>query len=286
MRKVMFGIFLGFVVLSQVGFANSFETNISPSLAEGEQMSESPATNGESAESRNDEATNQNEILLDSSLSAKAQNDKVTESHNDDSDKIVESSLNRNAFFAGIELGYTRFEYKESGVIGTNALLSPSTNSAFNAGILAGYRYFFNDSVGIRGYANLNYIYDKANGFGELKLLNLGINADFLLNFYASQRVDFGVFFGLGFGGDIFSGDGLKRVRESIGEHSANLSSPNISVNLGIQSVILNKIGIEFVAKIPLLSHYFLNAGDGKLDSQIRKLSQNYSLNGRVVWQF
>ena len=231
----------------------------------GEQKGESHAMEGESVESYN----------VDS--------DKVAKSNNP---KIAESTLNRNAFFAGIELGYMRFEYKESGTIGTNALLNPSSNGAFNAGILAGYRYFFNDSVGIRGYANLNYVYDKANGFGELKMLNVGINADFLLNFYASQSVDFGAIVGLGFGGDIFDGDGLKRVRESIGEHSANLSSPNVSINLGLQIVAINKIGVEFVAKIPLLSHYFLNAGDGKLDSQIRKLSQNYSLNGRVVWHF
>lgn len=205
------------------------------------------------------------------------------ESHNP---KVPESTLNRNAFFAGIELGYMRFDYAESGKIGANALLNPSSNGAFNAGIIAGYRYFFNDSVGIRGYANLNYNYDKANGFGELKMLNVGINADFLLNFYASQSVDFGAIVGIGFGGDIFDGDGLKRVRETIGEHSANLSSPNVSINLGFQIVAINKIGVEFVAKIPLLAHYFLNAGDGKLDSQTRKLSQNYLINARVVWHF
>lgn len=208
------------------------------------------------------------------------------DSRNDKVGKSAESTLNRNAFFVGIELGYMRFDYAESGKIGANALLNPSSNGAFNAGIIAGYRYFFNDSVGIRGYANLNYNYDKANGFGELKMLNLGVNADFLLNFYASQNFDFGAIFGLGFGGDIFDGDGLKRVRETIGEHSANLSSPNVSVNLGIQIVAINKIGVEFVAKIPLLAHYFLNAGDGKLDSQSRKLSQNYLLNARVVWHF
>ncbi|MGX2982940.1 outer membrane beta-barrel protein [Helicobacter sp. 23-1045] len=234
---------------------------------------------------------------LDSSLVSLAQNDGEGESHNgksgesvesrnNDSGKSPESALNRNAFFAGIELGYMRFDYAESGKIGTNALLNPSSNDAFNAGIIAGYRYFFNDSVGIRGYANLNYNYDKANGFGELKMLNVGINADFLLNFYASQSVDFGAIVGLGFGGDIFDGDGLKRVRETIDEHSANLSSPNVSINLGFQIVAINKIGVEFVAKIPLLAHYFLNAGDGKLDSQTRKLSQNYSLNGRIIYHF
>ena len=242
------------------------EQNATPHAREGESMALSSAREGECVDCH------------ESTQSVNSRNDKKGES--------AESTLNRNAFFAGIELGYMRFDYAESGKIGANALLNPSSNGAFNAGIIAGYRYFFNDSVGIRGYANLNYIYDKANDFGELKMLNLGVNADFLLNFYASQSIDFGAIVGLGFGGDIFDGDGLKRVRESIGEHSANLSSPNVSVNLGIQIVAINKIGIEFVAKIPLLAHYFLNAGDGKLDSQSRKLSQNYLINARVVWHF
>ncbi|MGX3010628.1 outer membrane beta-barrel protein [Helicobacter sp. 23-1044] len=241
---------------------------LAPSAREGEQKGESLAMEGESSEA----------IHTTPSLRGIENAEAIQ--------KSPESSINRNAFFAGIELGYMRFDYAESGVIGTNALLNPSSNGAFNAGIIAGYRYFFNDSVGIRGYANLNYNYDKANGFGELKMLNVGINADFLLNFYASQSVDFGAIVGLGFGGDIFDGDGLKRVRETIGEHSANLSSPNVSINLGFQIVAINKIGVEFVAKIPLLAHCFLNAGDGKLDSQTRKLSQNYSLNGRIIYHF
>ena len=246
---------------------------LAPSAREGESMALSSAREGKCVDCHD-------------SAFAESRNDKISESVESHNPKVPESTLNRNAFFAGIELGYMRFDYAESGKIGANALLNPSSNGAFNAGIIAGYRYFFNDSVGIRGYANLNYNYGKANGFGELKMLNVGINADFLLNFYASQSVDFGAIVGLGFGGDIFDGDGLKRVRESIGEHSANLSSPNVSVNLGIQIVAINKIGVEFVAKIPLLAHYFLNAGDGKLNSITRQLSQNYSLNARVVWQF
>ena len=294
MRKVIFGIILAFVALSflhgEVG-----ETESSPSLAEGDKGGGyKNAKDFKNAEFNGNDSTHplapsarEGECVdCHDSAFAESRNDKISESVESHNPKIPESTLNRNAFFAGVELGYMRFDYAESGKIGANALLNPSSNGAFNAGIIAGYRYFFNDSVGIRGYANLNYIYDKANGFGELKMLNVGINADFLLNFYASQSVDFGAIVGLGFGGDIFDGDGLKRVRESIGEHSANLSSPNVSVNLGFQIVAINKIGIEFVARIPLLAHYFLNAGDGKLDSQTRKLSQNYLLNARVVWHF
>lgn len=199
----------------------------------------------------------------------------------------LDSNINRNAPFVGIELGYTRFEYKENGAVGTNSLLNSIKDGVFNVGIFVGYRYFFDESIGIRGYANMNYIiYDKSGNFEELKWLNLSINADFLLNFYASQNFDFGALLGLSFGGDIFSGNGVRRIRESINNYSANLSSPSVSVNLGIQSVIINKIGIEFIAKIPLMSHYFLNTGDGKLNSITRQLSQNYSLNARVVWQF
>ena len=231
----------------------------------GEQMGESIAMEGESVESYND---------------------KKGESAESNNPKVAESTTNRNAFFAGIELGYMNFEYKSSDRNGTSNTNSAITRGVFDMGILWGYRHFFGDSVGIRAFANMNYRYGNVGDFGELKMLNLGVNADFLLNFYASQNVDFGAFFGFGFGGDIFDGGGVKKVRETLGEHSANLSSPNVSVNLGLQIVAINKIGIEFVAKIPLLAHYFLNAGDGKLVSNTRKFSQNYSLNGRVVWHF
>lgn len=221
-----------------------------------------------------------------SSESSESNKSNATLAESPESKIPIDSSINRNAPFTGIELGYTRFEYKENGAVGTNALLNPLKDGVFNVGIFVGYRYFFDESIGIRGYANMNYIYDKSGNFGELKWLNLGVNADFLLNFYASQDFDFGALLGLSFGGDIFSGNGVRRIKESIDNHSANLSSPSVSVNLGLQSVVINKIGIEFVAKIPLMSHYFLNAGDGKLNSITRQLSQNYSLNARVVWQF
>lgn len=243
------------VELSESGESNKSNLQDSPKSSESSKSIESNATLGESPKSK---------IAIDSQ----------------------DLHINRNTPFAGIELGYTRFEYKENGAVGTNALLNPLKDGVFNVGIFVGYRYFFDESIGIRGYANMNYIYDKSNNFGELKWLNLGVNADFLLNFYASQNFDFGALLGLSFGGDIFSGNGVRRIKESIDNHSANLSSPSVSVNLGLQSVIINKIGIEFVAKIPLMSHYFLNAGDGKLNSITRQLSQNYSLNARVVWQF
>lgn len=245
-----FIVIYGFAV--EVGETSESNLQDSPKLSESSESNKSNATLGESPESK---------IPID-------------------------SSINRNAPFVGIELGYTRFEYKENGAVGTNALLNPLKDGVFNVGIFVGYRYFFSESIGIRGYANMNYIYDKSGNFGELKWLNIGVNADFLLNFYASQDFDFGALLGLSFGGDIFSGNGVRRIKESIDNHSANLSSPSVSVNLGLQSVVINKIGIEFVAKIPLMSHYFLNAGDGRLNSITRQLSQNYSLNARVVWQF
>ncbi len=248
-------------------------------VGESSEVGESPESNAIVSDSPESSESNLQDSPKSSAMSSK--------SNDSPKSKIpIDSSVNRNAPFAGIELGYTRFEYKENGVVSTNSLINPLTNGVFNIGIFVGYRYFFSESIGIRGYANMNYVYDKKGDFGELKWLNLGINADFLLNFYTSQNFDFGALLGLSFGGDIFSGNGVRRIKESIDDYSANLSSPSVSVNLGIQSVVINKIGIEFVAKIPLMSHYFLNAGDGKLNSITRQFSQDYSLNARVVWQF
>lgn len=207
-----------------------------------------------------------------------------------DSTNIADSALStqtnifhNNTFFVGIELGYMKFSYDELGTIGTNTAQRPISNGAFNMGVIWGYRHFFVDSIGVRGYANMNYLYNKDNKishFSELKILNLGVNADFMLNFYTNNHFDMGVFFGIGFGGDIFAGKGLADIRKYAS--GVNLSGISVGLNMGVQSLICEKVGIEFIAKIPLMSHYFVN----KDKFTKRKLSQNYALSGRILYYF
>lgn len=191
---------------------------------------------------------------------------------------------NKNAFFAGIELGALKFSYDELGTIATHSPHSPISNYGVNLGVLWGYRHFFSDSIALRGYVNLNYLYAKDKKiahFSELKILNLGVNADFLLNFWTDNNIDFGGLLGIAIGGDIFAGEGLANIKR-YAKSRVYLSSLNTSLNLGVQSLILSKIGIEFIAKIPLMSHYFVN--QNSLNK--RKLSQNFILSGRILYYF
>lgn len=191
---------------------------------------------------------------------------------------------NKNAFFAGIELGALKFSYDELGTIATHSPHSPISNYGVNLGVLWGYRHFFSDSIALRGYVNLNYLYAKDKKiahFSELKILNLGVNADFLLNFWVNNNIDFGGLLGIAIGGDIFAGEGLANIRR-YAKSRVYLSGLNTSLNLGVQSLILSKIGIEFIAKIPLMSHYFVN--QNSLNK--RKLSQNFILSGRILYYF
>lgn len=190
----------------------------------------------------------------------------------------------KNAFFAGIELGALKFSYEELGIIAAHSPHSPISNYGVNLGVLWGYRHFFSDSIAIRGYLNLNYLYAKDKKiahFSELKILNLGANADFLLGFWKDNNIDFGGLLGIAIGGDIFAGEGLANIRR-YATSKVYLSSLNTSLNLGVQSLILSKIGIEFIAKIPLMSHYFVN--QNSLNK--RKLSQNFILSGRILYYF
>lgn len=191
---------------------------------------------------------------------------------------------NKNAFFAGIELGALKFSYDELGAIAAHSPHSPISNYGVNLGVLWGYRHFFSDSIALRGYVNLNYLYAKDKKiahFSELKILNLGVNADFLLNFWTDNNIDFGGLLGIAIGGDIFAGEGLANIRR-YAKSRVYLSGLNTSLNLGVQSLILSKIGIEFIAKIPLMSHYFVN--QNSLNK--RKLSQNFILSGRILYYF
>ena len=191
---------------------------------------------------------------------------------------------NKNAFFAGIELGALKFSYDELGAIAAHSPHSPISNYGVNLGVLWGYRHFFSDSIALRGYVNLNYLYAKDKKiahFSELKILNLGVNADFLLNFWTDNNIDFGGLLGIAIGGDIFAGEGLANIKR-YAKSRVYLSSLNTSLNLGVQSLILSKIGIEFIAKIPLMSHYFVN--QNSLNK--RKLSQNFILSGRILYYF
>lgn len=190
----------------------------------------------------------------------------------------------KNAFFAGIELGALKFSYEELGIIAAHSPHSPISNYGINIGVLWGYRHFFSDSIAIRGYLNLNYLYAKDKKiahFSELKILNLGANADFLLGFWKDSNIDFGGLLGIAIGGDIFAGEGLANIRR-YATSKVYLSSLNTSLNLGVQSLILSKIGVEFIAKIPLMSHYFVN--QNSLNK--RKLSQNFILSGRILYYF
>lgn len=215
------------------------------------------------------------DMLQDSSQTHLTQESKIQESGDN-------PSQDKNAFFVGIELGALKFSYDELGTIATHSPLSPISSYGVNIGVLWGYRYFFSDSIALRGYANLNYLYSKnRTHFNELKILNLGANADFLLNFWTDKNIDFGALLGIAIGGDIFAGEGLANIR-GYATSNVYLSALNTSLNLGVQSLILQKVGIEFVAKIPLMSHYFVNQNN----LTKRKLSQNYILSGRILYYF
>lgn len=190
----------------------------------------------------------------------------------------------KNAFFVGIELGALKFSYDELGIIATHSPHSPISNYGINLGVLWGYRHFFSDSIALRGYVNLNYLYakdKKISHFSELKILNFGVNADFLLDFWKDSNIDFGGLLGIAIGGDIFAGEGLANIRR-YATSRVYLSGLNTSLNLGVQSLILRKVGVEFIAKIPLMSHYFVN--QNSLNK--RKLSQNFVLSGRILYYF
>lgn len=237
-------------------------------------------------------AVESNELLESSESSADSSVESITDSQDlskiqIDSPKDLTQDINRNGVFAGFEAGVIKFTYKERGAVGSTNAIGEFGIKGAPFGIIGGYRYFFAPSVGIRGYASMNWLYKKNNdAFGELKMLTLGANADFLLNIFAHRYIDIGAFFGLFVGGDIYGGKALNRFRiQNTNNYTLHLSSLNVSLNMGFHTVIFNMIGLEFIAKIPLKGHYFINEGKEE-NSIIRQLSQNYFMGARVIYHF
>ncbi|MDE6886261.1 MAG: outer membrane protein [Helicobacteraceae bacterium] len=130
------------------------------------------------------------------------------------------------------------------------------TENTFNYEGRVGYKYFFNQYVGLRGYGNVSYseVSKKATSLAPsvltpqeytISLITYGINADVLVNFYNDSMLNVGVFGGFGIGGiNVNYNDKYLNFEESFNSFYAD-------AKLGLRLNIINH-GIELGAKIPL----------------------------------
>lgn len=194
--------------------------------------------------------------------------------------------------FIGLEASYAGIKYDEKGTLGSVAgsSIAPRAESiggGLKIGILGGYRHFFTQGIGLRGYVNIDYFESQAPAnlsVGTIQAVHYGINADFLMDFK-----QIGVFFGLGVGGVHYFGSGVNRLKN---EAKSSASGFGVSQNgvetglqIGLQSSVCKSVGIELVAKIPFVPHYFINKGS-EANIISRQITQSYTVGARILYHF
>lgn len=184
--------------------------------------------------------------------------------------------------FVGLEASYTGIKYDEKGALATSAR-EPYSGGGLRFGLLGGYRHFFLSGIGIRGYANIDY-FEAPASIGTIQSLHYGINADLLMDFR-----EIGVFVGIGVGGVYYFGSGVDRLKAQASSNTQGFgvrqNGVETGLQLGLQSALCKSVGLEIIARIPFISHYFINKGD---ESNIisRQITQSYSIGARILYHF
>lgn len=164
------------------------------------------------------------------------------------------------------------------------------TLGGINYGLIDGYKYFFKPNLGLRIYINLDLHHNLAKSSGTLyniMIIDYGVNADFLWNFISSESLDFGIFIGVGIGGNTI-----------IGKPIATNTTLGSAINMGLRANIATnhtvKHGIEVAVRVPVLPQLY-NESPSKelpgiskeeLNRDYNKQSQRYSQKFSVILRY
>lgn len=278
-----------------VAFANESQVDLSESsVSESKKSLESPESSGESIEIE----------VGESQKSPESNANQIAESTDSPTlTELVEDIYFENdGGFVGVDLGYSmiawqsdygRFERQNN----TTQYTQKSKNIfGVSYGIVIGYKQFFNEYIGARYYARFgaNHGAFKKDGFSQIDLLDYSANVDFLANVYANETLSFGLFVGLGIGGNTLVGKYVrdtKRKLRDIVANDAQLSSRGINIkthtthfdfaiNAGFRLNVGANHGVELAARVPLLPKSVYNYAlttIGKVSDTDATLETKYS---------
>lgn len=179
--------------------------------------------------------------------------------------------------FVGFETGSGRSQMTANGRDLANVDWSEKiTMNAMVFGGKLGYKYFFSDMFGIRGYASLARSESSTKWTSEgqtainieLPTLIYTANADVLVNFAENGNGIFGAFAGLGLGGQSWSGKATLAGQVAFDEET---NAFYMDAKVGLRALSGNH-GIDFIVKIP-----FINAKK-KVNGVSAKSISNYQI--------
>lgn len=184
----------------------------------------------------------------------------------------------------GIGAGYTGGTIKADYAMPQGQVNEKLTSGSADIAVVAGYKYFFTPSLGIRGYGNFNYQPEYSNKDGKLNLnsMDYGVNVDFLYNFLTDTNYDFGLFAGLGLGGNTYGGDAVKVMEENAGGVAKiNKTFFDMGLNIGLRTNFYKYFGVEVGARVPFMTNKIV-------DHEFVKLSvkRDYSVGAKLIFSF
>lgn len=217
--------------------------------------------------------------------------------------------------FVGLEIGGGEISAKSTMIsFQTNALKTIDFDTGFKPtyyGLIAGYKQFFTNYLGLRYYANINALHFALNPkdcggegcanfslYDDIAMISYGANIDFMGNFYSNESVDFGGFVGLGLGANSWVGKGLDNHKGYIAllnkwYRDTNRKTPKLEqtsfdcwVNLGLRTNFATHHSIEAVARVPLMTNTLIKdnfVGYGETHTNIRNI---YSVSIRYALIF
>lgn len=277
-----------------VAFANELQVDLGESsISESQNSLESPESSGETIEIE----------VGESQKSPESNANQIAESTDSPTlTELVEDIYFENdGGFVGVDLGYSMIAWQsdygrfEKGA--TTQYTQKSKNIfAVSYGLVIGYKQFFNEYIGARYYARFgaNHGAFKKDGFSQIDLLDYSANVDFLANVYANETLSFGLFVGLGIGGNTLVGkyvrDTKRKLRDIVAK-DAQLSSRGINIkthtthfdfaiNAGFRLNVGANHGVELAARVPLLPKSVYNYAlttIGKVSDTDATLEPKYS---------
>lgn len=236
-----------------------------------------------------------------------------TQDTNAESPTLIEVGENiyfeNDGGFVGVDLGYSMIawqsDYGQFERQNNTTQYTQKSKNVFGVsyGIVIGYKQFFNEYIGARYYARFgaNHGAFKKDGFSQIDLLDYSANVDFLANVYANETLSFGLFVGLGIGGNTLVGkyvrDAKRNLRDIVAK-DAQLSSRGINIkthtthfdfaiNAGFRLNVGANHGVELAARVPLLPKSVYNyalttIGDVSQSDKTQEVKYSTSLYNEV----
>lgn len=174
---------------------------------------------------------------------------------------IIANAQEANGVFIGFETGAGETQINMKGTDLRGVEWDDKTSGVIGVyGGKIGYKHFFNDYFGLRGYASLDYAilnlkYKNAiaNTNAHFSTFTYAANIDALVNFYETQGYSLGAFAGVGLGGQNYSSSPNFSALISSGNitNEENLSGFYADAKVGLRVVAGQHHGMDFIVKIP-----------------------------------